>query len=58
MPDNQYKQGLAHYKAWSKENKKLEKAGLYGVDHYMKEVERLEAKVKRLEAKLKKKGNK
>ena len=51
-------EGLASYRAWLSENKKLEKMGLYGTDHYIKRVEQLEAKVKRLEAKLKKKGNK
>ena len=51
-------EGMANYKAWLSENKKLEKMGLYGTDHYGKRVEQLEAKVKRLEAKLKKKGNK
>ena len=50
--------GLASYRAWLRENKKLEKMGLYGTDHYIKRVEQLETKVKRLEAKLKKKGNK
>ena len=50
--------GVANYKAWLSENKKLEKMGLYGTDYYIKRVEQLEAKVKRLEAKLKKKGNK
>ena len=50
--------GVANYKAWLQENKKLEKMGLYGTDHYIKRVEQLEAKVKKLEAKLKKKGNK
>jgi len=49
-------EGLENYKAWLSENKKLEKMGLYGTDHYIKRVEQLEAKVKRLEAKLKKKG--
>ena len=58
MPDKEYKEGLASFKAWLKENKKLEKMGLYGTDHYIKEVEKVQAKVKRLEAKLKKKGNK
>tara|TARA_B100000035_G_scaffold295430_1_gene286513 strand:+ start:76 stop:291 length:216 start_codon:yes stop_codon:yes gene_type:complete len=58
LPDNDYKEGLAHYKAWLKENKKLEKMGLYGTDHYIREVERLEAKVKKLEQKLKRKGKK
>jgi len=51
-------EGLANYRAWLSENKKLEKMELYGTDHYIKRVEQLEAKVKRLEAKLKKKGNK
>ena len=37
-----------------KENKKFEKMGLYGTDHYIKKVEILEAKVKKLEAKLRK----
>jgi hypothetical protein len=41
-----------------KENQKLEKMGLYGTDHYIKEVEKLQAKVRRLEAKLKRKGKK
>ena len=50
--------GVATYKAWLSENKRLEKMGLYGTDHYIKRVEQLEAKVKRLETKLKKKGNK
>ena len=58
MPDKEYKEGLASYKAWLKENKKLEKMGLYGTDHYIKEVEKLQAKVERLEAKLRKKGKK
>ena len=49
-------QGLASYKAWLRENKKLEKMGLYGTDHYIKKVEILEAKIKKLEAKLKRKG--
>jgi uncharacterized small protein (DUF1192 family) len=50
--------GIANYKAWLSENKKLEKMGLYGIDHYIKKVEQLEAEVKKLEAKLRKKGNK
>ena len=50
--------GLASYRAWLSENKKLEKMGLYGTDHYIKRVEQLEEKVKKLEAKLKKNGNK
>ncbi len=58
MPDKEYKEGLASFKSWLNENKRLERMGLYGTDHYIKEVEKLQAKVKRLEAKLKKKGNK
>ncbi len=58
MPDKEYKEGLASFKAWLKENRKLEKMGLYGTDHYIKEVEKLQAKVRRLEAKLKRKGKK
>jgi hypothetical protein len=58
MPDKIYKEGLASFKAWLKENQKLEKMGLYGTDHYIKEVEKLQAKVRRLEAKLKRKGKK
>ena len=46
-------EGLASYRAWLSENKKLEKMGLYGTDHYIKRVEQLEEKVKKLEAKLK-----
>jgi hypothetical protein len=45
--------GVANYKAWLSENKKLEKMGLYGTDHYIRRVEELEAKVKKLEAQLK-----
>tara|TARA_X000000950_G_scaffold271862_1_gene353684 strand:+ start:2223 stop:2399 length:177 start_codon:yes stop_codon:yes gene_type:complete len=58
LPDKEYKEGLASFKAWLKENKKLEKMGLYGTDHFIKEVEKLQAKVRRLEAKLKRKGKK
>ncbi len=53
-----YKEGVASYKAWVKENKKFEKQGLYGTDFYMRKVEELEATVKKLELKLKKKGKK
>ncbi len=49
-------EGVANYKAWLKENKKLERMGLYGTDYYVKKVEELEAKVKKLEEKLKRKG--
>ena len=51
-------EGVANYKAWLRENKKVERIGLYGTDYYIKRVEQLEAKVKRLETKLKKKGKK
>ena len=47
------KEGLASYNAWIKDNKKLEKMGMYGADYYVKRVEDLEAKVKMLEKKLK-----
>lgn len=45
--------GVANYKAWMGNNKKLEKMGLYGTDYYIKKVELLEAKIKKLEAQLK-----
>jgi hypothetical protein len=48
-------EGIANYKAWMKENKRLEKMGLHGADYFVKRVEQLEAKVKKLEAKLKRK---
>jgi hypothetical protein len=51
-------EGVANYRAWLRENKKLERMGLYGTDYYVKRVEELEAKVKRLETRLKKKGKK
>jgi len=55
MPKKQSKdrEGLASYNAWIKDNKKLEKVGMYGADYYVKRVEELEAKVKMLEKKLK-----
>jgi len=49
-------EGMANYKAWLKENKKLERMGLHGTDYYVRRVEELEAKVKKLEEKLKRKG--
>ena len=49
-------EGLATYRAWLQENKKLERMGLVGTDYYVKRVEELELKVKKLEAKLKRKG--
>ena len=51
-------EGLANYRAWLQENKKLERMGLVGTDYYVKRVEELEAKVKRLETRLKKEGKK
>ena len=51
-------EGVANYRAWLRENKKLERMGLYGTDYYVKRVEELEAKVKRLETRLKKKRKK
>ena len=43
------KEGLASYNAWIKDNKKLEKMGMYGADHFVKRVEELEAQVELLE---------
>ena len=51
--DRDYKEGVASFNAWMRDNKRLEKMGLYGADYYIKRVEQLEAKVKRLEKKLK-----
>jgi hypothetical protein len=59
MPrDKAYEDGVAIYKDWMKEQKKLEKLGYHGADYYVKKVEELEAKVKMLEGKLKRKGKK
>ena len=44
--DIEYREGVAMFNAWTKQNKKLEKQGLVGVDFYIKKVEELEAKVK------------
>ena len=47
MPKKQSKadrESLASYNAWIKDNKKLEKMGMYGADYYVKKVEILEAK--------------
>jgi hypothetical protein len=54
--DLAYKEGVASFNAWMKDNKRLEERGLYGTDYYVRRVEELEAKVKRLEARLKTKG--
>ena len=56
--DRDYKEGVASFNAWMRDNKKLEEQGLYGPDWFVKRVEELEAKVKRLEARLKKKEKK
>jgi len=53
-----YREGVRSFNAWMKDNKKLEKMGLYGTDYYVRRVKELEAKVKRLEARLKTKGKK
>ena len=53
--DRDYKEGVASFNAWNKQNKKLEKMGLHGTDYYVRRVGELEAKVKQLEAKLKRK---
>ena len=50
--DLEYKEGVAGFNAWNKQNKKLEKMGLHGTDYYVRRVEELEAKVKKLETKL------
>lgn len=52
----EYKEGVASFNAWTRDNKRLEKMGLHGTDYYMRRVEELEEKVKKLEAKLKAKG--
>jgi len=49
-----YREGVASYNAWIKQNKKLEKQGLVGVDYYVKRVDELEAQVELLEGLLKK----
>ena len=58
MPKKQSKdrEGLASYNAWIKDNKKLEKMGMYGADYYVKRVEELEDKIRMLEKKLKMKN--
>jgi hypothetical protein len=56
MPKKQSKdkEGLASYKAWLKENKRLEKMGLYGTDHMEKKIVELEAQVELLQELLEK----
>ena len=60
MPKKQSKvdPGVASYRAWQRDNKKLEAMGIHGADYYVKRVDILEAKVKRLESRLKTKGKK
>ena len=47
MPKKQskYREGLASYNAWIKDNKRLEKMGLYGTDYMEKKIVELEAQV-------------
>lgn len=52
--DKKYKEGIASYNAWIKDNKRLEKMGLYGADHFVKRVEELEAQVELLQDMLEK----
>jgi hypothetical protein len=48
------REGLASYNALIKDNKKLEKMGMYGADYFVKRVDELEAQVELLEGMLKK----
>jgi len=48
------REGLASYNAWLKENKRLEKMGLYGTDHMEKKILELEAQVELLQVMLEK----
>jgi hypothetical protein len=43
------REGLASYNAWKRENKRLEKLGLYGTDHMEKKIVELEAQVELLQ---------
>jgi len=52
--DKADKEGLASYNAWLKENKRLEKMGLYGTDHMEKKIVELEAQVELLQDMLEK----
>jgi hypothetical protein len=47
--DKADKEGLASYNAWLKENKRIEKMGLYGTDHMEKKIVELEAQVELLQ---------
>ena len=47
--DKKDKDGIASYNAWKRDNKRLEKLGLYGTDHMEKRIEELEAQVEMLE---------
>ena len=55
--DKDYKESVASYNAWVKENKRLESSGLYGTDYYVERVEKLEKQVKRLKKLLDKERN-
>ena len=55
--DKDYKESVASYNAWIKENKRLESSGLYGTDYYVERVEKLEKQVKRLKKLLDKERN-
>jgi len=48
------REGLISYNAWLKENKRLEKMGLYGTDHMEKKIVELEAQVELLQELLEK----
>ena len=48
------REGLAKYNAWLKENKRLEKMGLYGTEHMEKKIVELEAQVELLQDMLEK----
>ena len=47
--DKADKEGLASYNTWLKENKRLEKMGLYCTDHMEKKIVELEAQVELLQ---------
>ena len=49
MKQSKDREGLASYNAWKRENKRLEKLGLYGTDHMEKKIVELEAQVELLQ---------
>ena len=55
--DKDYKESVASYNAWVKENKRLESSGLYGTDYYVERVAKLEKQVQRLKKILHKERN-